>query len=81
MVPEQDGKIGDPETKKGGNGTGGQKKDAGKGPDQGCLIMFRMTHRSSCTYQQSFANGQSTLNYRDVKAWIRACIRDIWDRN
>jgi hypothetical protein len=38
MVTEQDGKIGNPETKKGGNGACGEKKDAGEGPDSGRIV-------------------------------------------
>ena len=53
MVPEQDRKIGDSETKKGRDGACREKKDAGKGPDQGCLVHVSYDNISSYTYTQS----------------------------
>jgi hypothetical protein len=70
MVPEQDREIRDPETEKGGDGACREKKDAGEGPDQGCLVYVPYDYSPSCIYTQSSAIEPDVLSDRDDVAWI-----------
>jgi hypothetical protein len=70
MVPEQDRKIRDSETEKGGDGSCREEKDAGEGPDQGRLVYVPHEYSPSCIYTQSFAIEPDVLSDRDGNAWI-----------
>jgi hypothetical protein len=79
MVSEQDRKIRDSETEKGGDGACCEKKDAGEGPDQGCLVYVPYDYSLSCIYTQSFAMEPDVLSDRDGNAWIVVCPSDFCD--
>jgi hypothetical protein len=74
MVSEQDGKIRDPETKERGDGACREKKDAGKGPDKGCLVCVSYDYSLFCIYTQSFVKESESVDVRHVKTWIPICV-------
>jgi len=66
MVSEQDRKIRDSEAKKGGDGAGRQKKDAGKGPDQGCLTHVPYDKQASLYIHTIFCQRTRTLDTKTL---------------